>query len=302
MDLVHLIMSEAAEDAKAAYEANKDKPPSFRMSRAGLPLLQLVLEDFIIPKLPKLTTENPAPLKRQEKTQMAIGLGHLWSKACAKTLQQEYPDYSLSSEVPLVYRGIIGSCDHLLVSEKDKRVLVVECKSLGVKTLKEAKEQKLLVNNWGYFSQLCLYMASVRELYPDYQINGEWRVWCKPTEKSFSHRVQWGESIQETVDKAELRSDRYFEALNYLNAKDASGLVRGLVDCLKDDPLPEKTSFYGNLSASCGLHFSPWCSAIVDEDGLVYKNIKSRLTTLVRVALGLEDEKQALKLLTTRVN
>jgi hypothetical protein len=300
-DSVHETLEQAAADARQAYEDNKDRVPSFRMSTAGLPLLQQVLTNLVFPKLPEPfeCVRNSSTLQKQVKREMAIGSGHLYSRVEGKRLLQEYPDYTYYSEKRLEWSGIHGTCDHLLVNDAYKRIVVVECKSLGVKSLTEAKETKLLTDNWGYLTQLCLYMQALVSAYPDYKIEGQWRVWAKGAERSFTHCMVWGESVQEVADRAGERHTDYQHCYHYWSQADVNNLVRLLVDSTCFDPLPLKNHYYGNLTASCALHFSPWSKALLDDDGIPYENLAERLTTLVEVSLGKSDDRKALALLDT---
>lgn len=295
---VYQIMIDAAADATLAFEENRYRAPSFRMSRAGLPLLQLAMEDFIIPKLPVL--DIPVKYTKSSlKSTMAISTGHLYSRAVTKDLQLEYPDYELTSEVKLNWRGITGTCDHLLINHLTQQIIVVECKALGVKTLAEAKANKLMVDNWGYYSQLCLYMAALQQQYTsDYEVVGQWRVWAKQAEKSFTQKLPISKDVLDTAYKADHRHGRYKEFAEGLQFGDIERTVEILVDSLDDDPMPEKTHFYGSPSASCGFHFNPWHAAILDYDGLPYENLPHRLTTILSYITGKQtNPKKVLQLL-----
>lgn len=281
---IHEVLRLAAEDSEQAYNDNLDREPSMRMSRAGLPLLQLALEDFIFPRLPKLATEeeNTGSLsrtqaQRKHKRTMALSLGFLYEKVVGAYLADEHPGFEVWAQQKLEYEGITGTCDYLLLDNENKRAIVIECKALDVDTLKEAKENKLLVDNWGYLSQLCLYGAAVQQKYPEYDIELQWRVWAKKASKSFVYKYTDG--WETVVDTAVNRSSAY----NIFKRYWSDGNVNACVNLLFafTDPLPLRQFYYGQLCASCGLHFSPWANALLDADGQLLPEIESVLRRML---------------------
>jgi len=290
---VHLTLQGAAEDAKVAYEYNKDKQPSFRASRAGIPLVQLVLEGLVFPSLPRLVPSQQTEAhqrKRRFKSKMAIAVGHLYSKAIGESLVEEHPDCLIHSEVPLTYGDIAGNCDHLVLDHQQKTATVVECKALGGKTITEIKETKLLTDAWGYHTQLALYVTAVSKDYPDYQVEGQWRVWCKPMETSYT--VKFTGDMTRLLKAAVSRSASYFEATMLYQEKRYTELAELLTTSLEYDPLPLKGFLYGNRSASCAIHFNPWTAALFDDDGIPFDDFRERLHILL-----LSDPKKSLAIL-----
>lgn len=288
---VHQVLEEAARDAKEAYEYNLDRKPSVRMSRAGLSIVQLFLEDILLPTLPRIKTVKERKRDWLLTQNMNIGIGHLYSKVVGKGLVRDFPDFEHYPEAKVSYvkdgYSIPGTCDHLLVSHKQKRIVVVECKAPNTKTKKES-EAKVLAEGWGYPMQLALYIESLKQIYPDYQIEGLWSVWAKGANKSFTIGFPLDSEALATL--AITRAKAYCELTNYFENKSVDKLMGELVRLNEEDPMPDKQIFYGNYSASCEFHFSPWSTYLLDDDGfldLEPESISHKvLQYFVRVGMG----------------
>lgn len=292
---IHEILRLAANDSEQAYLENFDREPSMRMSRAGLPLLQLVMEDFIIPKLPVLSSGSPksshAEIQKTIRRNMAISSGYLFEKAVGGVLPEEYPEFQVYAQHKLEYKGITGTCDFLLVDELQKKAIVIECKALDVQSLTEAKENKLLIDNWGYLTQMCLYVAAVQDKYPEFSVECQWRLWAKKISKAFTYKPTI-DNFASVVSKAEERANNYDWFKRSFEAKSTTSCLDSAFSF--DDPLPLKTFHYGHLAASCGLHFSPWSSAILDEDGLLRTDAEDNLKRMLEFVFTPEPTKQQL--------
>lgn len=279
----HELLQEAANDAKEAYEFNKDREPNMRMSRAGLPLMQLVLEDIVIPKLPKRETRTKITSDVSKK--MALGNGHLFEKVVGEELRKTFADtaYQVKKQVPLNYNGITGTADFVVSNDERKLHLVVECKSLNIRTLKEAKETKLYTDNWGYFSQLLLYCAALSQAYPDYTVHGQWEVWAKQSNRKFTTSFD-DANADEFLAHINARHKHYQSFKQAFDKQETSTCISILSSF--DDPLPVCNFYYGNLANSCGLHYSPWSKIVIDEDGLMLDNWQQRLKIALAFCFG----------------
>lgn len=281
---IHEILRLAAEDSEQAYNDNLNREPSMRMSRAGLPLLQLVMEDFILPKLPSVLPEQPVnsgTLQKSIRREMAISTGFLYEKVVGQHLYDEYNgQYEVWSQQKLEYKGITGTADYLLIDHQGNRAIVVECKALDVQSLTEAKENKLLVDNWGYLTQMCLYLAAVRQKYPEYTVEGQWRLWAKKISKSFTYKYQTTTPDEQT-DTALWRAEAYEYFKAHFVKGSSEDLAKFVLKKTNKDHLPLRSFHYGHLTGSCGFHFSPWAAAILDEDGCLLSDADDRLRKLI---------------------
>lgn len=288
---VHQVLEEAARDAKEAYEYNLDRKPSVRMSRAGLSIVQLFLEDILLPTLPNLKSTKAKKGDWLLTQNMNIGIGHLYSKAIGKGLVRNFPDLDYYPEAKVSYvkdgYSIEGTCDHLLMSHKQERIMVIECKALNTKTKKES-EAKVLAEGWGYPMQLALYIESLKQLYPGYDIEGVWSVWAKQANKSFT--IDFHLDAEALADLAIRRTKAYCDLTRYFANKSVDKVMSELVRLNEEDPMPDKQIFYGNYSASCGFHFNPWAAYLLDDDGFLDLDPDSvsykALLYFVRVGMG----------------
>lgn len=301
----HDILQAAADDARQAYEENLNREPAMRASRAGQPLMVLALEDYIIPKLPKLESQREQDrLEKRVGSRISISLGYVFEKALVKEMQEDpkFAGVELVTQHKFDYKGITGTAD-LIIKDPSKSVLqVVECKSLNVAREAEATEQKLYTDNWGYLTQMSLYHAAATEAYPDYKVKSGWKVYAKQTGYVFTIPLKFQEKI---VEKALQRTAAYNKFAEAFKTKDIDGCLDILFDFY--DPIPLRGFYYGRSCASCGFHFNPWSAAIIDNDGLLRPDSEENLSVLLQCAFEGEDseyrkltEERVLKTLDTR--
>jgi len=300
-DRIVQILYEAAHEAEEANNYNKETTPTIRCSRAGLPLIQQILEDKIIPNLPSISfdfwkqkeedessclTTNQSQIKRE----MAIAQGYLFERVVAFSLQQEHPSAEIKNNVPLAFKGLEGHCDFLVIKEKEQEAIIVECKALGAFSEQEAIE-KVHSDNYGYYSQLSLYQAAVKEIFPSFVVRGEWRVWNKRQEQAL--RIPYEGGLEEAVavaNKAVEKAELYKKAVSLYEEQKISELVSFLLSF--SEPFPEKKQTRAYYLGTCSFHFSPWSRLLLDEEGKFTNQAKSNLRLMIQASQG---NKQALE-------
>jgi hypothetical protein len=294
-DRIVQILYEAAHEAEAANTFNKETTPTIRCSRAGLPLMQQILEDKVIPNLPPLLynfwqdkeeddasflTSNQSQIKRE----MAIAQGYLFERVVAASLSHEHPTAEIKNNVPLSYKGLEGHCDFLVVKEKEQEAIVVECKALGAFSQQEAQE-KVNSDNYGYYSQLSLYQAAVHELFPSFIVKGEWRVWNKRQEQALRIPYEGGlEEALQVANKAVEKAKLYEEATRLFEEKQDAELVSFLFSC--SEPFPAKKQTRAYYLSTCSFHFSPWSHLLLNEDGKLKPQAKANLQLMIAASQG----------------
>lgn len=284
----HDVLQAAADDAKQAYEENLNRKPSMRASRAGQPLLVLAMEDFIIPKLPNIENSKPVRLEKRVSQNISISMGYLFERALLKGMKEDpkFTDVEIITQQKFDYYGITGSADVIVRNEKKGTLEVLECKSLNVSKQEEAVDNKLSVDNWGYLTQLSLYHAAAQELWSDYKVKSNWKVYAKQSGYVFTVPLRFNKKI---VEKALARANVYAAFRQAFEAKDQDQCLDILLDYY--DPIPVKGFYYGRISPSCGFHFNPWSSAILDNDGILAEDIESRLNVLLEYAFGSDEDR-----------
>jgi hypothetical protein len=280
------LLAFAASEAKEAYNYNSSKPKGFRVSRAGLPLLQLFVEDKLLPELPETVTKSSRP---DLPSAMNIAVGYLFESAVFVKLKHQYPKATIHKNFDLQYHGIGGHCDFLVRDDTTKSVLIVECKAIRTFSKQEAEEEKLLVDNYGYFTQLSLYLAAAKELFPDYSVSGEWHVWAKPKDLSFV--VEYPGSVFDAIEVAyaAVEKQKHYETACSLYEQEQ---FKAAADYLLNntEPLPRKQIKFGTYCGSCSLHFVPVSKLLVDNTGKIVKNIKRNLQLLM-IAAKVKNDK-----------
>jgi hypothetical protein len=297
-DRVVQILAEAAEEASEANEFNKENAPTIRCSRAGLPLIQQIIEDKIIPKLPRIESNfwkakenDPSSLlssnQSQIKFEMAIAQGYLFERVIAWQLQQAFPNAEIKHNVPLSYKKLEGHCDFLVLNHKEKQAIIIECKAIGAFNEKEVKE-KVLSDNYGYFSQLSLYQAAIKEQFPEYEVKGEWRVWSKRQDQALL--IPYEFPIKEAIkvaNSAVKKAELYDRASRLFEEQKIDELVSFLFNF--SEAIPDKKLTKAYYLSTCSFHFSPWSSLLLDEKGYYHKQASNNLRLMIKAALG--DEK-----------
>jgi hypothetical protein len=223
---------------------------------------------------------------------MNIATGYVFEQVTAHSLRQSFEEAEIRPNFELVFRGIKGHCDFLVLNHRAKSALVVECKALRAYTSQEAAEQKLWVDNYGFLTQLSLYMAAVSELLPSYKVEGEWRVWAKRIDRSYI--IGYPGSLSDAVSVANdavAKFRQYEEAVKLFEAGYFQEAARFLIRHTEE--LPIKLPKSGYYVGSCSLHFSPWSALIVDEQGKFVTNLEEHLTLLLRAAKLRDKEDEA---------
>ena len=294
------VLKRAADDAALAKEYNTNREPSIRPSRAGLPLLQLVLEDILLPKL------LPATEKRWYKpdpfaSAMRLSTGYLFEKAVEELLLREYEKSTtkLLTQETLTVGDISGSCDMLAVNHELKQAVVIECKALKAYSVDEVKQQKLLCDNWGYFTQLVLYVLATKVKYPDYNVFGTWYVWMKPLERHTQVMLDLPEvELQQVLTEVTTKAQHYHEFKRDFSEGKLSYAVGKLM--MRTEDLPQKIRADGYLKGSCSLHFNNYCRLLTNVQGTLLDNAEDTMVLLTRAAYygnDSEHQKELTKLL-----
>lgn len=297
------VLAKAAADANTAAEYNRDKQPTMRPSRAGLPLIQLVLEDLLIPKLPKITGNQPQWKTKADPfaSVMRLANGYLFEKAVEQELLSIYEgtNAQVLTQEQLTLDGMVGSCDMLVVNHATKLALVIECKALKAYSVSEVKQQKLLCDNWGYLTQLVLYTIAVQQKYPDYEVIPWWYVWMKPLERHTKVALTYTQA-----EMQQIYSDVLTKAQQYQEFKDnfsAGKLSYGVHKLLHNTvELPHKIQAEGYMKGSCSLHFDPYAQLFTKADGTLADNAEDIVLLLTKAAYygsGSDAEQALLSLL-----
>lgn len=281
------IMNSAAKDVKAAEEYNKGKMPSIRPSRAGLTLIQLVMADVLMPRLPAL----PEP-KWKAKADAYVGsmrllTGHLFEKVVQSRLELDYLGTSTQvlTQQELTLDSMTGSCDIMLRDDERKTIQVIECKALKAHTVDEVKKHKLYCDNYGYLTQLAIYTLAAQEKYPTYDVSAAWYVWIKQLEKHT--KVPFPLEITELTElrtEVKLKVQEYQEFRQEFDEGNLESATRKLIERTED--LPLKIWSGGYLKGSCDMHFNPYSSLLLNTDGTLLDNCEPNLLLLVRAAKG----------------
>lgn len=272
---------QAAADGAKAGDIRKPSTNHLRASRAGLPLVQLVLEDLI---LPNLETEHNKPAEADMGFHMRIAGGHLYEAVAGYELKSKYK--SVANNVSLTWKDIEGHCDYL--ASNDGKSHVYECKSLNVYGIKDA-EEKVLYDNWGYFTQLSIYYASVGNNNDHKSCNASWLVWCKRTGKQveipYPHSLEYATLM---ADAAQDKSNDFVHIYSLLKAGEITEAIDNLFSVSEELPerMPHNTSFYN----SCGLHFHWSSDLIVDKrEGLMLDSAYDNVLTMANAAFALDE-------------
>lgn len=285
------VLKRAAEDAQAAQDYNRDREPSIRPSRAGLPLIQLVLEDIVLPKLPKPPQQQWQSKADPYAAIMRLSIGHLFEKTVEQLLLTQY--YGTSTQVVtqevLSLGDMQGSCDILVIDHAQQWATVVECKALKAYSVAEVKDQKLLCDNWGYFTQLALYVLAVQQKYPRYQVTGCWYVWIKQLEKhmKLAFPLQ-GEELQQVLTDVQTKTQQYLEFKRDFAEGKLSYACGKLLQRTED--LPQKINGGGYMKGSSSIHFNRYCSLLTNADGTLLDNAEDMMLLLTRAAYYGEGE------------
>jgi hypothetical protein len=233
-----------------------------RPSKAGTVLLALVL-DHITPLLelpPSTRKPQESPELKQLKTNMACGLGFLYEQAVYPVLEAKFPGWRILEQPKLSWGSFHGTADYVLVSPDQTKVEVIDCKSLGVSTLRELNASKL-TDNWGYRTQLSIYTEAVKLLYPLATVTASWYIWAVLARKQFVVHLAPAE-VPFLAEAAENRVQDFKQVLALFEQQrfaEAAELANA-------EPLLPKETFYGNYAASCGFHYSPLASRFFHED------------------------------------
>lgn len=268
--LAEASVSAAAGTIKA--NANKVQGTQIRASRIGLPLLQLVLEDLVLPdeRMESVLKNDIDPKPRvQLPTAMRIATGHLFEAAYHQELIARYGaanvlhNGELNCKTPQEI-NISGTYDFLVLEPNVNKVTIHECKALNVYGIKDA-EDKLLTDNWGYLTQLALYTYAVQQMFPNAEVNAQWVVWCKKLEKMLVVPFPI-ELVNELVYLAGENAKAYQGVLEFIDRRCFTLASTLTIDMTVELPL-KKQSKAGYWYNTCGLHYRAESSLFTEADG-----------------------------------
>lgn len=288
------LLSSAAEVAHASAAYNSETQATIRASRAGLPLLQQFIEDRVVPELPHKERERYYSKKHPDfqyhdpdmndiQTAISISTGYVFEQVVGACLRKQYPNCVVSGNTELDYDGLKGHCDWLTINHTEKIAIVTECKAIKTYSAREAIAEKLMVDNYGYFSQLSIYLAAVSKLYPDYEVRGEWRVWAKRVDKSY--KIDYPGNLElalEVAGEAMVKRSQYQKCVVLWEENQLDELASYLWEVTEE--LPEKHFKGGFYRASCGFHFSVWSDLFVDKHGFMLDDAPANLLLLLKCA------------------
>lgn len=294
---VATLISKAAADAQAAKTLNASKESGgIRPSRAGLPLLQIVLEDFILPKLPKQENtwkQDPFAIA------MRLATGYLFESSVKEQLLIDYPGCDVESQPALTITCpngttvINGSADFVVYDHEKKTAVVVECKALKADSVEEVRYQKLLCDNWGYFTQLTLYIAGVKQQHPSYRVTGVWYVWIKQLEKhtKIKYPATTAAAFEQALTVIQQKATMYND---FKQAVADNKLCFAVGQLLRyTEELPEKYFNDGYYKGSCGVHFNRYVSLLLDKRGFLLDSAEDTLLLMTRAAVHGHDSEYA---------
>lgn len=273
-------LTTAAAEAASSNEYNTDKEPGMRASRAGLPLLQLVMEDLVIPKLAPVTS-NYKPDEFVHT--MRIATGYLFEQAVAAHLENAYPasaGWHLYNQETFDIAGVSGHADFVLINTITKATIVIECKALKAYSVEEVKYQKLLTDNWGYLTQMVLYVEAVREQFPGYSVKGIWYVWIKQLEKHTKIVLPLTTSDRECILSEVQAKVKEYDTFKQLVA---DGRLEKAAQFVFEHTtyLPEKTRSGGYWKGTCALHFNRYSELLVDNTGFMVDDAEENFTRML---------------------
>jgi hypothetical protein len=260
-----------------------------RPSKAGTVLLALVL-DHITPllELPPISRKTQdSPELKQMKTNMACGLGFLYEQAVYPVLQAKFSGWSIIEQPKLSWGSFHGTADYVLVSPDQTKVVVVDCKSLGVATLRELNSSKL-TDNWGYRTQLSIYAEAVKLLYPLATVTASWYIWAVLARKQFVVHLAPDE-VPLLAEAAENRVQDFKQVLSLFEQQRFAEAA----ELANSEPLLPKESYYGNFAAACGFHYSPLAHLFFHEEseGLPIDHDESVRVTQKLLQLAFDNRK-----------
>lgn len=270
----HEWLKQASTDAETAYEYNlRPKERTLRPSRIGLSLMQLLLEDFVFWRLAPEPQPNVTDADAELKKTMNFSIGYLAEQMTANYISQRYPTETIISQPKIEYAGIDGTCDLVAIDNESKLLTVWETKALNVESLKEAKETKLLVDDWGYYSQLAFYMTALANQYSDFGVQGRWFVWAKKANRSY---VQNFPSLLDAFAQTKenvAKVDNYNRAKLAYETRDTATFV----ELVLADPVPAKDGY----RATCAIYFNPLHKHLLDSRGYVKEDASETLAAMV---------------------
>lgn len=294
---VHDLLSCAAFDAEEAYTYNFNKPNHMRISRAGLPLVSMLLEDFVFPSLPEPPKKQMTERKLNAETikhQMALSSGYVFEQVIVGILKNNQklivkPQYKVNTGV------LSGTADIITINESEARVTVVECKALKWSTKKEACLNSLFNDNsTGYLTQLALYKHALEQQYTGsgYKVDACWMVFCKASANTF--KVPFNKTPDELSTLVKAAEDKVYK-YNLFKQKFSDKDLNSCLSMLDVSTLPLKDSMYSSFVASCPAHYNDWIDLLVDESGLPWEETYDHLTLMLEAAiLDSEQAKETL--------
>lgn len=291
------ILGRAHENAYLASEYNKTTPKTIRASNAGKPLLELVLSDIVYPNLP-LKTHDGVNTPKKVAHSMRIALGYVYETAVQKVLEIDYPGYEVTKDVELTYKSIKGHADFVAVDHANKKVTVIECKALGTYGVRDTQENKVYIDNWGYYTQLAIYMAAISRELVGYTVEGVWYVWCKKTETSVVVEFPGGlvEAIQ-VAEEAEEKAQHYLRVKEYLELRMYRDAANYLLENTEDIAGKGKAKA-GYFYARSGFHYSPLAKLLLTEEGTLKDEEEIETPLILLMMAGAGNQAAVLSLVT----
>lgn len=264
------ILLKQASEVATSNEYTTENTPLMRPSNAGYPLFQQVWRLLIEPTFPAFSSSDTDYGKRLKRI-MSICSGHVFERAIEKQLLETYPAHELVKQQKLTFKYFTGSADFVLLDKNSGSLVVVECKSVNKSTKREIVNEKLLVNNWGYKTQLSIYTEAAVEMCNQENIRltsvvPMWYVWSRTAEKLFIVDASKGQTKVDTILCAEAAVGVYEELATIKQLFDDGELQKAAAMAVAE--LPYDKDFINGYCRGCTpFHFSPFTEVFFDSEG-----------------------------------
>lgn len=264
------ILLKQASEVAISNENSGEEEPLMRPSNAGYPLFQHVWRLLIEPTFPAFSSSDTDYNKRLKRI-MSICSGHVFERAVEKQLLDTYPTHGLVKQQKLTFKHFTGSADFVLLDINSGSLVVVECKSVNKSTKREIVNEKLLVNNWGYKTQLSIYTEAavemcIRDNIRLTSIVPMWYVWSRTAEKLFIVDASKGQTKVDTVFYAEAAASTYEKLATIKQLFDNGELQQAAALAVAELPF-DKDFINGYCRGCTPFHFSPFTEVFFDSEG-----------------------------------
>lgn len=278
-------VKEALVRAAAGAESTATSVSIVRPSVAGTPLLPLVLDQLVLPKLPQPTTTQSSLVSLSSA--MSIGCGFLFESLLTTHLRNTYEGWELQEQVSLNWGSFVGTADVVLLNHELQQAIVIDAKCVRADNNTDIKKRKLS-SAWNYPTQLAIYWAAVAAKYPDYKVESQWAVW-NLTKGKLSFFAQTAEDSERLANEADNRANRYLFVKGLLEGGSYAEAAAVVCSDVREG-IPPKAFFYGNLGKACKFHYSPYADLFFppaedDEDDEGLPIVGEQLTKLVEALM-----------------